>query len=88
LKQGLIFLIFRLYFIFSSPTPYEIIKKIGRGKYGEVYKGVNIETAELVAIKILKPISKKKIKKEVEILQELGCGPNIVRLIDVCHDPI
>jgi serine/threonine protein kinase len=34
---------------------YEICEKVGRGKYSEVYKGVNILTDQRVIIKILKP---------------------------------
>ena len=32
-------------------NPYEIIKEIGNGTYGNVYKGKNRETNEFVAIK-------------------------------------
>ena len=34
---------------------YEIIKKIGRGKYSEVYEGINAQTTQRIVIKILKP---------------------------------
>ena len=39
---------------------YEIIKKIGRGKYSEVYEGININNDQKVVIKVLKPVKKKK----------------------------
>ena len=38
-------------------------------------------------IKVLKPVKKKKIKREIKILQNLVDGPNIVRLFDVVRDP-
>ena len=38
-----------------SQENYEIIKKIGRGKYSEVYEGINTATSERIVIKILKP---------------------------------
>jgi len=38
-----------------SQENYEIIKKIGRGKYSEVYEGINTQTNERIVIKILKP---------------------------------
>jgi casein kinase II subunit alpha len=38
-------------------------------------------------IKILKPIKKKKIKREIKILQNLMNGPNIVKLLDIVRDP-
>lgn len=39
----------------SSQENYEIIKKIGRGKYSEVYEGINTQNNERIVIKILKP---------------------------------
>jgi len=41
---------------------YEIIRKIGRGKYSEVFEGTNTITDERCVIKILKPVKKKKDK--------------------------
>lgn len=38
-------------------------------------------------IKVLKPVKKKKIKREIKILQNLAGGPNIVALLDVVRDP-
>ena len=40
---------------------YEIIKKIGRGKYSEVFEGININNDQRVVIKVLKPVKKKKL---------------------------
>ena len=66
---------------------YEIIKKIGRGKYSEVYEGINVNNDQRVVIKVLKPVKKKKIKREIKILQNLKDGPNIVKLVDIVRDP-
>ena len=38
-----------------SQENFEIIKKIGRGKYSEVYEGINTQNNERIVIKILKP---------------------------------
>ena len=65
---------------------YEIIKKIGRGKYSEVFEGININNDQRVVIKVLKPV-KKKINREIKILQNLKNGPNVVKLVDVVKDP-
>lgn len=35
---------------------------------------------------MLKPVKKKKIKREIKILQNLAGGPNIVALLDVVRD--
>lgn len=35
---------------------------------------------------MLKPVKKKKIKREIKILQNLSGGPNIIGLLDVVRD--
>lgn len=37
-------------------------------------------------IKVLKPVKKKKIKREIKILQNLSGGPNVIPLLDVVRD--
>ena len=68
---------------------FEILQKVGRGKYSEVFEGVNVSTPtyDKCIIKVLKPVKKKKIKREIKILQNLMGGPNVVQLIDVVRDP-
>ncbi|CAI5503755.1 unnamed protein product [Closterium sp. Naga37s-1] len=66
---------------------YEVVRKVGRGKYSEVFEGVNAVNSEKCIIKILKPVKKKKIKREIKILQNLCGGPNIIRLLDIVRDP-
>ena len=46
-----------------SPERYQIIKKVGRGKYSEVFKAIDMKTGEPVSIKYLKPVRKKKIRR-------------------------
>jgi casein kinase II subunit alpha len=65
---------------------YEVVRKIGRGKYSEVFEGINIVNYQKCVIKVLKPVKKKKIKREIKILQNLSGGPNIVELLDVVRD--
>lgn len=71
----------------SSQENYEIVRKVGRGKYSEVFEGVDISKDEKCVIKILKPVKKKKIKREIKILQNLKGGINVVELLDVVRDP-
>ena len=60
---------------------------IGRGKYSEVFEGINVVNYQKCVIKVLKPVKKKKIKREIKILQNLSGGPNVVALLDVVRDP-
>jgi len=72
----------------SSQENYEIVKKVGRGKYSEVFQGVNVSNDTSCVIKALKPVKKKKIKREIKILQNLTGGTNIIQLLDVVRDPV
>ncbi len=72
----------------GTQKSYEVTRKVGRGKYSEVFEGCEMGTGNKIIIKALKPIKKKKIKKEIKILQDLAGGPQIVELLDVVRDPI
>lgn len=52
-----------------------------------MFEGINVVSEEKCIIKVLKPVKKKKIKREIKILQNLAGGPNIVALLDVVRDP-
>jgi len=67
---------------------YEVVRKVGRGKYSEVFEGVRAQAVDQKCIvKILKPVKKKKIKREIKILQNLAGGVNIISLLDVVREP-
>jgi len=54
---------------------YRLIEKIGKGTYGEVFKGENIRTKEQVAIKVEKQNNEtNSLKYETQIYQALGQG--------------
>ncbi|CAI4064675.1 hypothetical protein SUVZ_08G1020 [Saccharomyces uvarum] len=65
---------------------YEIINKIGRGKYSEVFSGRCIVNNQKCVIKVLKPVKMKKIYRELKILTNLTGGPNVVGLYDIVQD--
>jgi len=53
-----------------------------------VFEGICATNGEKCIIKILKPVKKKKIRREIKILQNLCGGPNIIKLLDVVRDPL
>mmetsp|Transcript_1021 Transcript_1021/g.1589 ORF Transcript_1021/g.1589 Transcript_1021/m.1589 type:complete len:378 (+) Transcript_1021:192-1325(+) len=77
----------RLNIDWSTQDAYEVIRKVGRGKYSEVFEGVNKENGQQCIVKVLKPVRFKKIKREISILQNLCGGVNIIKLLDVVRDP-
>ena len=70
----------------SDQEDYEVVRKIGRGKYSEVFAGINVINNTKCVVKILKPVKKKKIKREIKILQNLCGGKNVIQLLDVVRD--
>ncbi|OMJ75754.1 hypothetical protein SteCoe_25018 [Stentor coeruleus] len=72
----------------NSPSSYIVHQKLGRGKYSEVFLGTHLPTNKKVVIKLLKPVKKKKIFREVKILQNIQSGPNIISLLDMVRDPV
>lgn len=68
-------------------SAYELIQKIGQGKYSEVFRGRNRKNNTICVLKVLKPVRVRKIKREISILRNLSGGPNVVRLLDVLKDP-
>lgn len=69
---------------------YTVGKEIGRGSYGTVYVGVDKETKEKVAIKVIQknPASKRQTKfleREVRILKSVD-SPHVIVTLDVFED--
>lgn len=93
----------------ANQEDYQLVRKLGRGKYSEVFEGLkdaaaasgdqssqtttavgnnSSSSSSKCVIKILKPVKKKKIKREIKILQNLTGGSNIIRLQAVVKDPV
>mmetsp|Transcript_4140 Transcript_4140/g.10473 ORF Transcript_4140/g.10473 Transcript_4140/m.10473 type:complete len:362 (+) Transcript_4140:130-1215(+) len=72
----------------GDQSRYEVTAKLGRGKYSEVFGGIRVKDQEKVVVKILKPVKKSKIKREIKVLQNLCGGPNIIALLDIVQDPV
>ncbi len=49
-------------FLSRNQDDYEVVRKVGRGKYSEVFEGVNVVNNQKCIIKILKPVKKKKVQ--------------------------
>lgn len=75
-----------LQFEWGNQDNYQVVKRIGKGKYSEVFSGVNILNGQNCVIKVLKPVKKKKIKREAKILENLSGGVNIIQILDMVRD--
>ena len=53
-----------------------------------MFEAINVTNNEKCVVKILKPVKKKKIKREIKILKNLAGGPNIITLLDIVKDPV
>jgi serine/threonine protein kinase len=66
---------------------YVVIKQLGKGKYGEVFEGVDKRTNATCVVKIMKPVKEHRLRREIKILRHLNGGPRIIPLLDVIRDP-
>ena len=63
---------------------YKIVKEIGQGAFGKVYKGENIRTKELVAIKVEKVNGDiKSLKYETQVYQAITSGQKVKGFMQV-----
>ncbi|KAM6974266.1 mitogen-activated protein kinase 15 [Tautogolabrus adspersus] len=67
---------------------YEIKKRLGKGAYGIVWKAVDRQTGEIVAVKKIFDAFRNRTDaqrtfREIMFLQEFGDHPNIVKLLNV-----
>jgi casein kinase II subunit alpha len=64
--------------LFNAQDDYEFTMKLGRGRYSEVFRGVDLLENKDVVVKILKPVKMVKVRREIKILNELQGGPFII----------
>lgn len=56
----------------EDPTKkFDLLQELGKGSYGVVYKGVDRETSDIVAVKII-PLSKSEEESFIQIQREVG----------------
>jgi casein kinase II subunit alpha len=70
---------------FGNIDDYEIVERIGRGKYSTVFSG-RMKDGSPCALKVLKPVRSGKVNREIAILQQLKDGPNIPKIFDIVCD--
>lgn len=66
----------------SNMNNYVVNSKLGRGKYSHVLEGTDKVSNKAVAIKVLLPIRKDKIRREYHFLKQLD-HPNIIQFKDI-----
>ncbi|KAG8249582.1 casein kinase II subunit alpha [Homalodisca vitripennis] len=67
---------------------YQLVTKLGGGKFSDVFEAMDLTNDEKCVVKILKPIKKNKIKREIKVLKNLQGGMNIIYLLAAVKDPI
>jgi serine/threonine protein kinase len=88
----------------KSPDDYLLVRRLGAGKFSDVFEAVDVELEEkfnpkakqgipsidsrtLVVLKCLKPVSERKIKRELLVLEHASKLPNLARLLAVVVPP-
>jgi cyclin-dependent kinase 2 len=80
--------------VVAKPSPlqrYDIKEKLGEGTYGEVYKALDTESRQFIALKKMRLLEADDegvpatALREVSLLKELSSCANIVKLLDVIH---
>lgn len=58
----------------------EVLNKVGKGRYSDVYKAIDVSTNKYYVIKFLKPIKRKRIFREILILNNLNLKNEYVKV--------
>lgn len=71
---------------FGDIDDYSLGRRLGRGKYSNVFKGF-LGNREPCVVKVLKPVRIAKIRNEISILLDMRGAPHTAQLLDIVHDP-
>jgi hypothetical protein len=66
---------------------YEVVSYLGDGTNSVVLEAVDIVEEQEVALKVLRPTTVKRIKREVRAMQVLGGQHGALALLAMCRDP-
>ncbi len=69
-----------------SPHPSTFFYRLHFASLLQVFESIHLPSSSKCIVKVLKPVKKKKIKREIKILQNLAGGPNVIALLDVVRD--
>ena len=72
----------------SKLEEYEVLEKIGRGKYSQVFLAIHMPSQEKVVLKILNPVRNAKFRREINVVKKLQQNSHIMKLRDVLNNPI
>lgn len=64
-----------------------MLQQLGKGKYGEVFEGIDVDADARCVVKIMRPVKEQRLKREIKILRHVRGGPNIIELLDLVRDP-
>ena len=70
---------------FGSINDYTLSRQLGHGKYSNVFKGYRND-GEPCVVKVLKPVRKEKIRREISILRDIVDAPHVSKLLDIVYD--
>ena len=65
-----------------DPDDYRLTRRIGSGKFSDVFEAIGSD-GNYVVIKCLKPVSERKIRREVLVLQRCRHVANLARLVGI-----
>jgi casein kinase II subunit alpha len=86
----------------KTTTDYLLVRRLGSGKFSDVFEAVDValerklpttqlnhqvDPRALVVLKCLKPVSERKIRREVLVLSHCSHLPNLARLIGLVVPP-
>lgn len=80
----------------KSANDYQLVRRLGTGKFSDVFEAVDVnfermcqkpkevvDPRTLVVVKCLKPVTERKVRREILVLQHASTVPNVVRLLGI-----